>query len=123
MFLQYDRYRCPRAARRVPNDQIQLALYGYQRRPLTDDLPSRSLALRFDQIRGLEIQTQIAGTFFEKRVDLPRAASLVMELAYYNPRPVTYDGLVALLDDAFAGRCPRVASPETSTGVSGIFSR
>jgi alcohol dehydrogenase class IV len=38
-----------------------------------------------------------------KRADLPRAASLVMELPYYNPRPVTYDGVLALLDDAFVG--------------------
>jgi alcohol dehydrogenase class IV len=39
-----------------------------------------------------------------KRADLPRAASLVMELPYYNPRPVTYEGVLALLDDAFVGR-------------------
>jgi len=43
-----------------------------------------------------------------KRANLPRAASLVMELPYYNPRPVTYDDLLALLDYAFAGRCPHV---------------
>jgi maleylacetate reductase len=58
-----------------------------------------------------------------RRVNLPRAASLVMELPYYNPRPVTYDSVLALLDDAFAGRCPRVASAETSSGDSGLSSR
>jgi alcohol dehydrogenase class IV len=40
-----------------------------------------------------------------KREDLARAASLVMEQPYYNPRPVTYEGVEALLDDAFIGRC------------------
>ena len=58
-----------------------------------------------------------------KRVDLPRAASLVMELPYYNPRPVTYDGLLALLDDAFAGRYPRVWSAEMLSEVAGLPSR
>jgi maleylacetate reductase len=40
-----------------------------------------------------------------KRDDLSRAASLVMESPYYNPRPVTYSDVRALLDDAFIGRC------------------
>jgi len=40
-----------------------------------------------------------------KRDDLARAASLVMEAPYYNPRPVTYDGVRTLLDNAFIGRC------------------
>jgi maleylacetate reductase len=40
-----------------------------------------------------------------KRDDLPRAASLVMEAPYYNPRPVTYDDVRTLLDNAFVGRC------------------
>lgn len=39
-----------------------------------------------------------------QRADLARAASLVMELPYYNPRPVTYEGVLALLEDAFTGR-------------------
>ena len=40
-----------------------------------------------------------------KRGDLARAASLVMDSPYYNPRPVTYDGVLTLLKDAFMGRC------------------
>ncbi|WGS19866.1 MULTISPECIES: maleylacetate reductase [unclassified Bradyrhizobium] len=57
-----------------------------------------------------------------KRADLPRAASLVMQLPYYNPRPVTYDGVLALLDDAFVGRCQYVGSAETYGEVSGLSS-
>jgi len=41
-----------------------------------------------------------------KREDLARAAALVMEQPYYNPRPVTSEGVLALLDDAFAGIRP-----------------
>jgi maleylacetate reductase len=40
-----------------------------------------------------------------KHENLARAASLVMERPYYNPAPVTYEGVKALLDDAFVGRC------------------
>ncbi|MGY4622921.1 alcohol dehydrogenase class IV [Bradyrhizobium sp. USDA 4486] len=39
-----------------------------------------------------------------KRADLVRAALLVMELPYHNPRPVTYEGVLALLEDALMGR-------------------
>jgi maleylacetate reductase len=39
-----------------------------------------------------------------KRADLVRAALLVMELPYHNPRPVTYEAVLALLEDAFTGR-------------------
>ena len=47
-----------------------------------------------------------------KREDLPRAATLVMEQPYFNPRAVTYEGVMALLDDAFIGRCrPTQGSP------------
>jgi maleylacetate reductase len=56
-----------------------------------------------------------------KRDDLARAASLVLEAPYYNPRPVTYDGVRDLLDNAFIGRyCPpdrRMFSSDPSTGA------
>jgi len=42
-----------------------------------------------------------------KQGDLDRAASLVMEAPYYNPRPPTRDSVRALLDDAYFGRRPR----------------
>jgi maleylacetate reductase len=38
---------------------------------------------------------------------LDRAADLAVQNPYYNPRPVTREGLRALLDDAFQGRRPR----------------
>ncbi|HZO82362.1 MAG TPA: hypothetical protein VFB33_11775 [Candidatus Binataceae bacterium] len=38
---------------------------------------------------------------------LDRAAAPGVQNACYNPRPVTRDGVRALLDDAFAGRPPR----------------
>ena len=41
-----------------------------------------------------------------KQDDLARAASLVMEAPYYNPRPATREGILGLLNDAFFGRRP-----------------
>ena len=38
--------------------------------------------------------------------DLDRAADLAIENPYYNPRPVTREGIRALLQDAFEGRRP-----------------
>ena len=38
--------------------------------------------------------------------DLDRAASLVMEAPYYNPRSTTREGILRLLDGAFFGRRP-----------------
>jgi alcohol dehydrogenase class IV len=42
-----------------------------------------------------------------KHGDLDHAASQVMMQPYYNPRPVTWEGVRALLDDAYLGRAPR----------------
>ena len=41
-----------------------------------------------------------------KASDLDRAADLAVENPYYNPRPVTYEGIRALLEEAFHGRPP-----------------
>ncbi len=38
--------------------------------------------------------------------DLDRAADIATENPYYNPRPITREGIRALLDDAFHGRRP-----------------
>lgn len=38
--------------------------------------------------------------------DLDRAAEIAIQHPYHNPRPVTRDGVRALLDDAFHGRRP-----------------
>src|SRR5256886_6167105 len=41
-----------------------------------------------------------------KQNDLNRAASLMMEAPYYNPRPATRESILGLLNDAFFGRRP-----------------
>jgi len=38
--------------------------------------------------------------------DLDRAAEVAVGHPYHNPRPVTREGVRALLDDAFYGRRP-----------------
>jgi maleylacetate reductase len=44
-----------------------------------------------------------------KEGDLDRAASLAAQNPYYNPRPVTREGMRALLEEAFQGRPPVAA--------------
>jgi maleylacetate reductase len=41
-----------------------------------------------------------------KEVDLDQAADIAVQNPYYNPRPITRDGIRALLQDAFEGRRP-----------------
>lgn len=41
-----------------------------------------------------------------KEADLDRAADLAVQNPYYNPRPITREGIRALLDDAYHGRRP-----------------
>jgi maleylacetate reductase len=38
--------------------------------------------------------------------DLEKAADIAVQNPYYNPRPVTREGIVALLKDALEGRRP-----------------
>ena len=45
-----------------------------------------------------------------KESDLERAVALATTNPYYNPRPVTRQGVRALLDDAFHGRRPAASS-------------
>jgi maleylacetate reductase len=35
---------------------------------------------------------------------LDRAAQIVVDHAYYNPRPVEYEGIRQLLEDAYIGK-------------------
>jgi maleylacetate reductase len=44
-----------------------------------------------------------------KEADLDRAADLAVQNPYYNPRPITRDGVRALLQDAFDGRRPNAS--------------
>jgi len=45
-----------------------------------------------------------------KEKDLDKAAEIATTNPYYNPRPVTVEGVRALLDDAFHGNCPQALS-------------
>jgi hypothetical protein len=42
---------------------------------------------------------------FEKK-DIETAAGIATQNPYYNPRPVTREGIVGILNDAFEGRRP-----------------
>ena len=44
-----------------------------------------------------------------READLDKAADLAVQYPYYNPAPVTREGVRALLDDAFYGRRPAAA--------------
>lgn len=60
----------------------------------------------FDFARALSAPTSLAALGM-KEADLDRAAEISTENPYYNPRPVTREGVRALLDDAFHGTRPR----------------
>lgn len=60
----------------------------------------------FDLALALDAPTSL-GTLGMKEADLDRAAEISTENPYYNPRPVTREGVRALLDDAFHGKRPR----------------
>jgi maleylacetate reductase len=51
-----------------------------------------------------------------KAGDLEKAADLAVQNPYYNPRPVTRDGIRALLADAFEGRRPKNQAGTISEG-------
>jgi len=55
--------------------------------------------------------------------DLERAASLVMQSPYYNPRHTTRESILHLLDNAFFGRRPAVASATDVTREAAAASR
>jgi alcohol dehydrogenase class IV len=61
----------------------------------------------FDLASSLGAQMRLAA-FGLDAADLDRAAELAMQDAYANPRPVTRDGVRALLQDAYDGRRPAV---------------
>jgi maleylacetate reductase len=47
-------------------------------------------------------------SFGMRREQLDQAADIAIQNPYYNPRPVTREGIRGLLEDAFEGRRPRV---------------
>ena len=59
---------------------------------------------------GLDVGAKVALKDIGMReADLDRAADLATQNPFYNPAPVTRDGVRALLDNAFHGRRPAAA--------------
>ena len=59
----------------------------------------------FDFVAGMGAPTSLEAVGFD-RANLDDAAGIAMELINDNPRPVDYQGVRALLEDAWAGRRP-----------------
>jgi alcohol dehydrogenase class IV len=59
----------------------------------------------FDLAVAVEAKTSLAELGM-READLDKAADLAVQNPYFNPRPVTREGVCALLDDAFHGRRP-----------------
>jgi alcohol dehydrogenase class IV len=59
----------------------------------------------YDLAASLGAPTSLAALGM-KAGDLDRAADIAVQNPYYNPRPITRDGIRALLEDAFEGRRP-----------------
>jgi alcohol dehydrogenase class IV len=65
-----------------------------------------------DAAQGLyDLAQRIGAPLTLKEIGMPadgidRAARLATENPYYNPRPVEYEGIKRLLDDAFWGKRP-----------------
>jgi alcohol dehydrogenase class IV len=65
----------------------------------------------YDLAVALGAPTSLAGIGM-KAADLDKAAEIVVQNPYYNPRPISRDGIRALLENAFQGRHPQSqASP------------
>lgn len=61
----------------------------------------------YDLAVSLGIRMSLEGLGMQ-RGDLDRAAEIAVRNPYYNPRPLTREGIRALLEDAFSGRRPQV---------------
>jgi maleylacetate reductase len=60
----------------------------------------------YDLAAALGAPTSLAAIGM-KAADLDQAADIAIRNPYYNPRPITRDGIRAVLEDAFQGRRPR----------------
>ena len=60
----------------------------------------------FDLAMALGAPTSLSALGM-KETDLDRASEISTENPYYNPCPVTREGVRALLDDAFHGKRPQ----------------
>ena len=59
----------------------------------------------FDLAASLGAPTSLAAIGM-KAADLDRAADIAVKNPYYNPRPITREGIRSVLQDAFDGRRP-----------------
>jgi alcohol dehydrogenase class IV len=82
-------------------DAAPMAMARIARALGAEDAP----AALFDLATSLGAKMRLAA-FGLDAADLDRAAELAVEDAYANPRPVTRDGVRALLQDAYDGRRP-----------------
>ena len=90
-------YNCPGAPE--PMKRIARALGG------KDDAKSAAAGLYdLEASMGAPLSLEAIGM---KRDGIDRAADLAAAGSYYNPRPITKEGIRALLEDAFEGRSPR----------------
>ena len=89
----------------------QAAAYNRQAAPEAMARVARALGAEdapgalFDLARALGAEMRLAA-FGLSEADLDRAADLAAQDPYYNPRPVTREGVRALLQDAYDGRRP-----------------
>jgi len=60
----------------------------------------------YDLAASLGAPTSLAALGL-RAADLDRAADIAVENPYYNPRPITREGIRALLQDAFEGKRPQ----------------
>ncbi len=60
----------------------------------------------FDLAASLGAPTSLAALGL-KAADLDKAADIAVQNPYYNPRPITREGIRALLQDAFDGHRPQ----------------
>ncbi len=86
---------------------------AYNRNAVPEAMTAIAAALGAkDAAQGLyDLAQRIGAPLTLKEIGMPadgidRAARLATENPYYNPRPVEYEGIKRLLDDAFSGKRP-----------------
>jgi maleylacetate reductase len=74
-------------------------------RALETDDPAGAI---YDLAKSIGAKMALADLGMQE-ADLDRAADIATQNPYYNPRPITREGIRALLDDAYHGRRPQAA--------------
>ena len=94
---------CCRMRRLIPRSAAPEAMSRIARA-----LGAKSAAAQglYDLAASLGAPTSLAALGL-KAADLDKAADIAVQNPYYNPRPITREGIRALLQDAFEGRRPQ----------------